>query len=177
MSRPQRKYAREQVVHADLSQTCFKPDGSIYERAPVQVKDASVDVTQTVFCPFCLQSDKLQVFLISTKKGISKSRGQCPKCQSGMMLHTLLRQWTAESFADFVFNYARQGYWQKIKFEDWKVRLNALGWGPGFWDRYRALKAENPREGEESESYIDRMNRQGEEAAREWADQGVEPGA
>jgi hypothetical protein len=167
MSKGQRKYAREERMRSDHAQTCFQPDGSVQERYHARVQDASVDVNQIVVCPFCLQSDKLQAFLISNKKGISKSNAQCPKCQSGMRMNSLLRKWDAESFAEWVFEYSKQGYWQKVKFEEWKERLNQLGWGQSFWTRYRALKGEN--EGAESEeSYADRMNRQGEEAARQW---------
>lgn len=175
MSRFQRKYAREERARSDRMQTCFQPDGSAQERYHVRVQDSSVDVNQIVFCPFCLQSDKLQAFLISNKKGISKSNAQCPKCQAGMRMSSLLRKWTAESFAEWVFDYSKQGYWQKVKFEEWKERLNGLSWGQRFWTKYRALKGETETEGSEPESYADMMNRQGEEAAREWNKEDTPP--
>jgi hypothetical protein len=166
MSKSQRKYHREQIAKGDQSQACFRPDGSVDPRIKPEVVSESLDTLKVVMCPFCLGKDRLQVFLVSTKKGISRSKAHCPHCNNGMLLHTLLVEWSPESFADFVYGYRKSGYWQKISFADWKQKLEELGWARPFWDHYKEMKAENADEDEGS--YSDMMNRQGEQAAQEW---------
>ena len=85
-----------------------------------------------------------------------------------MLLRSLVRDWTPESYAKWVFDYSHSGFWKKINFEMWKDRLQERGWSQTFWDIYKRLKAENPSE----ENYEDRMNRQGEEAAQQWQREG-----
>lgn len=160
-----RKYIREEKAKADLNQVSFTPLGNLEKMRSVLFREnTGCDVNKTVLCPFCLQEGQLQKFLLSTKKGLSAARGRCPSCGNGMLLRTLTHDWTPQEYAKWVFNYAGSGFWQKIPtFESWKQRLQNRGWSREFWDAYKQLKEESPREG-----YADRMNRLGEEAAAQW---------
>jgi len=100
-------------------------------------------VNKLVFCPLCLVGNIVQKFLVSGKKGISQSKALCPACGVGMMLRNVIRDWTAESYADWVFGYSKSGFWQKIKFADWSKNLKEKGWTRAFWDRYKMLKGES----------------------------------
>lgn len=163
-SRERRKYLREEMAKGDYSQACFTRDGRLEAlRAAVFTEQSGMDLNKIVFCPFCLTDNKLQRFLVSTKKGISNSRAHCPNCDEGMLLFSLLHDWTPETYAKWVFEYSRSGFWKKVNFEAWKRRLFERGWSEAFWEIYRQLKADNP-----SESYEDMMNRKGQEAAQQW---------
>lgn len=169
MSHEHRKYVRELKAKSDFSQACFTPAGELESlRGAVFKAQTGADLNKLFFCPFCLMENKLQKFLISTKKGLSNTRGLCPACGEGMLLRSLTRDWTPQTYAQWVFEYARSGFWKKVNFEVWKTRLQECGWSQDFWDVYKQLKAENP-----TESYEDRMNRQGEEAAQQWNSEGV----
>lgn len=165
MSKEHRKYVRELKIKRDLQQACFSPDGAVQQRPQVISRQAQVDFSRIVFCPFCLCEAKLQAFLISSKEGISQSRAQCPECGNGMMMRSVTATWTPKTFAEWVFDYAGSGFWQKCKWELWKKRLQDKGWTQAFWNRYRELKGSGS---DEAESYTEYMNRQGEEAAAEW---------
>jgi uncharacterized Zn-finger protein len=168
VSRENRKYLREEAAKHDQAQVCFGSDSQLQLSRPrVFTESTGIPLNKLVTCPFCLRDNRLQLFLISTKKGISHSRALCPECKEGMMMRSLLTEWTPESYASWVFGYAHSGFWQKVHWETWRRRLQEKGWSQGFWDRYKALKGEAQETGE-YESYVDRMNRQGEEAAAEW---------
>lgn len=168
MSRERRKWLRQELVRADRAQVCFSGDGQLLEkRARVVVEVASVDVSRVVFCPFCLFEGKLQRFLVSTKEGISRSKAECPECEAGMLMSSVVHVWKPEEYAQWVFAYARRGFWQKCKWAIWRKRLLERGWSESFWDRYKELKAEATEEGE-PESYTEYMARKGAEAAAEW---------
>ena len=160
-----RKYVRQEKAKSDLNQACFTSQGDVEKmRTVIFRENTGCDVSKIVLCPFCLQEGPLQKFLLSTKKGISASRGRCPSCQNGMMLRTLTHEWTIAEYAKWVFDYAGSGFWQKIpSFEIWKDRLQIRGWSADFWDLYKQLKQENPTENVE-----DHMNKLGEEAALQW---------
>ena len=167
--RTHRKYLREELAKADYSQAYFTREGQIEALRTAAFKEGTgLDLNKIVFCPFCLADDKVQRFLVSTKKGISTGRAQCPTCGQGMMLRNIVKDWTPETYAKWVYEYSGSGFWQKINFELWKDRLYARGWSQAFWDVYRQLKSDSPRE----ENYEDRMNRQGEEAAQQWQREG-----
>ena len=161
-----RKYVREVIAKADLSQACFTVQGDLEKmRAVIFRENTGCDLTKVVLCPFCLLEGPLQKFLVSTKKGISAARGRCPHCENGMMLRTLTHDWTVPEYAKWVYQYSGSGFWQKIpSFEVWKERLRQRGWSTEFWDTYKQLKEESPRE----ENVETRMNRLGEEAAQQW---------
>lgn len=144
MSREHRKYVRGLKVKKDAQQACFGPDGAVHQRPQVISRQAQVDFSRIVLCPFCLCEAKLQAFLVSTKEGISQSKAQCPECETGMLMRSVNRTWTPEAFAEWIFNY--KGFWHKCKFELWRRRLQAKGWTQQFWDRYRALKGEGVEE-------------------------------
>lgn len=152
------------------TQAKFGKDGTVLTTVVgMYAEQSSVDVLQLVHCPFCLGEDTMQTFLISTKKGLSLSKGECRMCGHGMMLRNLLSmKSTPEKYAEWVWSYARSGFWQKIQFNEWKNRLEEMGWSRPFWDKYKALKTEAVSSGQEPENYVDYMNRQGEEAAAEW---------
>jgi hypothetical protein len=144
-------------------------DGDLINtRAGFFSQETGLDAKKAVICPFCLRRGILQQFLVSTKDGISQSRGKCPFCDNGMLMRNLLAPWTPEKYAEWAFGYAASGFWQKIKFEAWKKELNALGWAQAFWDKYRSLKGEAQEEGGDSESFMDYINRKGQEQAEEW---------
>jgi hypothetical protein len=123
----------------------------------------SVDYNMRVRCPFCLHDDRLQAFLVSTKKGISQARAECPECHNGMMMKSLTSEWTPEQYAEWAYPYAGSGFWQKVPFETWKKRLHEIGWSHRFWERYKALKGSD-----ESEDYFDYLDRQQEETRQQW---------
>lgn len=110
---------------------------------------------------------------MSTKSGISRSNAECPACHVGMRFTSLLRDWTPETYADWVFAYRRSGFFQKINFQAWRAKLATIGWAADFWARYNGLKAEATDD--DGESYADRMNRMGEEEARKWTEAGEDP--
>ena len=140
LSRERRKYLRIEKIKQDFGQSCFGSDGKIKVRKQTLIKSGCLDINRIVFCPFCLKSGKAQKFLVSGKKGISHSKALCPFCNTGMLLRTVLRKWTPENYASWVFAYSRNGFWQKIVFEEWKIGLNLKKWTIPFWNRYNALK-------------------------------------
>lgn len=163
-----KKYVMQVQSKADRKQSRLGTDGKLkMSTAQMVTQQREIDFTQQVMCPFCLHADKLQAFLLSTSKGISQSRAQCPECKNGMMIKSLTVEWAPEQYADWVYDYTGSGYWQKCKFATWKERLFKIGWAKRFWDRYKALKGT----GEESEGYIDYINRQGEEYAKQWQEE------
>lgn len=141
-----RKYRREQIAQSDKAQSTFGSSGQVQKKAGVKIERKVLNMNKPVFCPFCLEGDYLKNFLVSTKKGLSTSKAQCPHCQSGMLLRTVLRKWTVEEYADWVFAYRVSGFWQKINFEKWSKNLEIKGWARDFWDRYKALKGEAEEE-------------------------------
>lgn len=175
MSKSQRKYMREEAARGQVTQAKFGKDGSVLTSVEGIFSELnSVDVKQLVHCPFCLGERPLQNFLLSTKSGLSPSKGECRMCGRGMMLRNLLTSAaTPEKYAQWVWNYARSGFWQKIIFEEWKKRLLEMGWSQAFWDKYKALKAEatgnygSGDEEEDFESYANRMYEAQEAAHRE----------
>ncbi len=168
-AREHRKYVREQMTKVDRSQACFTREGQLESLHDAVLKqEIGADLNKLMVCPFCLRDNKLQKFLVSTKKGVSNSRAQCPACGEGMLLRSLMRDWTPETYAQWVFEYSHSGFWKKVHFEIWKDRLIARGWSDTFWNVYRELKTQNPA----AENYEDRMNRMGEEAAQQWNEEG-----
>lgn len=167
-----RKYRREEKAKGDLGQTVLSPDGAHF-RTRVIIQQEGVDLNKVVFCPFCLEENKVQRFLVSTKQGVSQHNAACPVCGVGFRLYNLLKAWTPETYADWVFEYRKSGFFQKINFLDWREKLYKMGWASAFWARYNALKGEE--KDEDGESYADRMNRLGEEAAQQWTEAGETP--
>jgi hypothetical protein len=84
-----------------------------------------------------------------------------------MMLRNLVTmKWTPQKYAEWVFGYSLNGFWQKISFSSWKERLFEIGWSQPFWDKYKALKGEATKS-DDTENFTDYINRKGQEAAEE----------
>jgi len=164
MSREHRKYLREQKAKDDKQQTRLGHADHLEPSAMQETKiETGIDYTEQVMCPFCLHQDKLQAFLVSTKKGISQSKAHCPECDNGMMMRNLTAEWTPEQYAEFCFGYAQTGFWEKVPFTKWKERLAQIGWAQRFWNKYNALKADY----QEMESYDAFIQRKQLEAYKE----------
>jgi len=116
---------------------------------------ASLNVDILVMCPFCLYTAKLTAFVISTKKGFDHARGKCPECKNGMLLKSLTAVWTPEQYAEWVAEYSRFGFWQKIPYQTWRGRLEAIGWAMRFWVKYKEIKPMSS-----SDEYTEAMNKQ-----------------
>lgn len=161
MSRAHKKYIREEKAKYDKVQTIFGEKGKVRHRPEYTVESGfTLDVSMKVHCPFCLYDDKLQAFLVSTKKGLSQSRAKCPICNNGMLMRSLTAEMTPEEYAQWCFEYSGSGFWQKVPFNTWKERLFKMGWAYRFWSMYKELKGDSGKE-----TYADHM----EQAAKEWA--------
>jgi hypothetical protein len=153
MSSEKQKYARNERILSDKQQTSFSLDGSLKSKILVKAELTGIPMDKLVMCPFCLKMDKLQRFLVSGQSGISQSRAQCPLCNSGMMMKSVLKDFTAISYADWVFSY--RGFFHKVVFETWKVDLAEKGWSEAFWLRYKALKADRQEYGTAGTENVD----------------------
>lgn len=140
---PESKFDREYKSHFDKAQVKFNNDG-VAQRpvAPEVKKFTSVNCNVLVMCPFCLHQAKLSAFFISTKKGISEGKAECPECHNGMLMKSLFEDMSPTQYADWVFKYKAFGFWKKCPFETWKKRLASIGWAKEFWDRYKDLKTD-----------------------------------
>lgn len=157
-------YRMREKAQDDKHQLRLGTDGKLKpSKAQMVTVTVSVDYNMRVMCPFCLYDDKLRAFLVSTKKGISQARAQCPECHNGMMMKSLTTEWTPEEYAEWVYPYAGSGFWQKCKFSIWKERLYKMGWSHRFWTRYKELKGTD-----ESESYWDYLDQQQDEVKEQW---------
>lgn len=162
----ERRYRRQEAAKMDKSQTVFSPEG--LKPNPItrviKVMDTVLPLMKKVTCPFCLGLSPFRQYLVSTKKGISKSVGKCPLCDQGMFLKTLvgMDSWTATQYAGWVQPYSRNGFWKKVNFEVWKRRLQLMGWTQEFWDRYKELKGDDGSEG--YGDYMERKQREEHEA-------------
>jgi len=157
------RYVRDSKSKDDKKQSKFDKSGWLQKSKPeVTAVFTSVSGNELVMCPFCLYTSKLSLFFVSTKKGISQHDAKCPECHNGMRMTSLWNEWSPEEYAEFVYPYARSGFWQKCPFQTWSKRLRAIGWSYRFWARYKALKGEDT-----TESYFDYMERQAQEYAEE----------
>jgi len=158
------KYKREYEAGIDKQQAKLDPQSPSFLK---EKKKTVVSITEVLTgeyrCPFCLNPNKINAYLISTKKGYDKRLGHCPSCNNNMMIKTLTADMTPEQFADFVFDYARQGFWQKAPFKTFNDNLYAIGWSQRFWARYKELKGDTAA----VENYEQYMMRKQEEEARE----------
>jgi transcription elongation factor Elf1 len=163
MGMSHRKYKREEKAKEDKYQTMLNPKSPSFIKEKQQQKvEVTVKYTGEYRCPFCLHLDKINAYLISTKKGYHHGLGKCPECGNQMQLKSLTAQWTPEQFADFMYEYSRQGGWQKVPFMKFNERLKLIGWAERFWSRYKQLKGDST-----DEKYTDYIQRVQEEQARE----------
>jgi len=142
-----KKWRREIKANLDKNQPKLAPNnlsGVTTIKQPIIIQTHSTD--DQVMCPFCLYINKLNTFLISTKKGISTSKAKCPDCGNEMMMRSLTKEMTPEEFAEWCYLYAASGYWQKVPFKKYVDRMYKLGWSYRFWKRYKQLKGEDTTE-------------------------------
>jgi transcription elongation factor Elf1 len=162
-----RRYLRQESARYDKAQAILTPEGvGPNPRAYSMRAQVLVEPQKKVTCPFCLGLEEFRLFLVSTKKGLSRSLAKCPLCLNGMRLKTLvdMLKWDAKKYAEFVAPYASDGFWKKCKFDVWKKRLLIMGWTQEFWDRYHELRGQA-----ETESFSAYMSRKGREEADEYA--------
>jgi hypothetical protein len=159
-----RKYKREQAAKGDKHQPKldFTQPDLVEHKKPVTISVVEM-YAGNYSCPFCLHSDKISNFLISGKKGYDKRLGLCPECKNKMMIKTLTANMTPEQYAQFMYEYSRQGGWQKVQFPVWSYRLQKIGWSQRFWNEYRKLKGEAVS----TESYDEYVQRKQFEQAKE----------
>jgi len=157
------KYRREQKAKDDNKQARLDFQSPTLIKVKPTIK---TEITQThvgeYMCPFCLHKDRINLYLISTKKGYDKRLGQCPECHKKMNIDTLTKKMTPEQFAEFAFGYSSSGYWQKVNFKVFNFRLEKMGWAQKFWTKYRELKGDSTQE-----NYADYVQRVQEEEAKE----------
>ena len=167
MSLEKRRYDRQERARDDKAQTVLGPQGPRPNPLKLARKSETLlDPSKKVTCPFCLGLEELRLFLVSTKKGISRALGKCPMCGKGLRLRTLVEmvKWGPREYAEFVAPYASSGFWQKVPWETWKKRLFIMGWTQLFWDHYHELRGQD-----EGESFSEYVDRKGQEEAEEYA--------
>ena len=158
-----RKYVREQKAKSDEQQATLNPKNPSFIQHKKQIEvNIAETFSATYRCPFCLGLNKINAYLISTKKGYNKGLGHCPECNNKMQLKTLTAEMTPEQFAEFAFGYSSSGYWQKVPFSKFNSRLKLIGWLERFWNEYRKLKGDSDK----TENYQDYISRVQEEEAR-----------
>lgn len=158
------KYNREYAADRDKQQAKLDFNSPSLLKEKKKAVISIIEVHTGIYrCPFCLNPNKINAYLISTKKGYDKRLGHCPACNNNMMLKTLTSDMTPEQFADFVFEYSRQGFWQKVSFKVFNQRLAEIGWIDRFWTRYKQLKGDTGI----TENYEQYMMRVQTEEARE----------
>jgi hypothetical protein len=146
------KYKREETARYDKEQTIL--DGLGISPNPRKYSESVLQITseKLLICPFCLTIHKYFQFVITPN---NKYMAKCPECKNQVLFKTLfnLLSWNGSEFADFVFPYAKMGFFHKIypDFETWKRRLTYLSQTDDssaepfyrqFWDRYKALKGD-----------------------------------
>ncbi len=146
----------------------------------VVIQEKGIDPFKKTRCPFCLSYLQLSKFLISKgKKGFDRGHGKCPECEEGMRLQTLVKmeQWIkegipqapsgedvdpykplvlrgVEAYAAWVYEYRKNGFFQKIKFPAWAAMLKSMGWADAFWKKYRQLKGDLPTDEEQKRDEV-----------------------
>jgi len=141
LSKAHRKYLREQNILYDKQQLTINTLKPIKNSLRPRL---SLNIEQTVICPFCLHKGKLLKFLVSVKRGFHRRLGECPECKHKAWFETLLTipNFTAKQFAEWVFDYGRE-FWSKCSFEKFRNRLYYdKDYTRIFWGRYRELKGE-----------------------------------
>lgn len=170
MGLERRRYLRQEHAKQDKAQFILCEKGAAPNPKPRLVAvESLMDPIKKITCPFCLGLEAFRLFLVSGKKGISRSNAKCPMCGQGMRLGTLMQmqKWGPKQYAEFVAPYSTMGFWSKCKFQVWKRRLLIMGWTSEFWKRYHELRGES--EEDKTESFTDYINRKGKEDAEEFA--------
>jgi hypothetical protein len=92
-------------------------------------------------CPFCMFGGDSGKFAVSVKGGFHKRLGKCPRCGVISQWTTLKRRWTVQAFAEWCYKYSVEGFWKKVKWDDFTAGLRARGLLDAFWDIYHDLKS------------------------------------
>jgi hypothetical protein len=157
---PKNKYERNERAKYDKAQMCFQGETVIANPRTYANIELEFKPNKILVCPFCLTQHELRLFLIPSK---SKSKtqkanhylGLCPECKNQVTYKILFAcgKWNGSEFADFVFPYAKMGFFKKIypDFKTWNERLRDTGESFEFWLRYHLLKGENPNPNYEQE--------------------------
>lgn len=168
-----KRYVRGEEVKHDKNQLMFSSSGQLKANPNIVIisHETLLPLDKQMSFPFCLGLSEFRKFLVSNKQGISRNLGKCPLCRNGLYLQSLFKmsKFTGKGYADWVFSY--KGFFKKIKWNEWRGRLKLIGWTQEFWDRYHELKGEREEEGGPEDSFMDYINRKGEEAAAEWNQQ------
>jgi hypothetical protein len=146
-----RKYLRELEAKENKFQTIFNNGLVVVNPNKYTVDNYDFDLEDAkkiLICPFCLQSNILEKFVIhnpiKSKNVIDHYLAKCSNCQNKMRWKTLfdMLKWNACQFADFVYNYHHE-FWNKVPdFNNWKLRLKNLNMSYDFWQRFNELKGE-----------------------------------
>jgi hypothetical protein len=119
----------------------------IFVNGAVQRKPRPTNTDNTLegvaLCPYCLFNATSDKFAYSVGNGFHKGLGKCPRCANLSRWKTLKTHWTAKAFAEWCFNYTREGFWDKVKYEMFNDGLRARGILDTFWTRYRELKGDD----------------------------------
>lgn len=132
-----RTWKQQYQIKKDKSQTkLMLPISKLKQESTVTFNYEKLEIE--VFCPFCCHTEKLTKFLtIETKKGKSNYKAECPECNTTLLTKTLLEnnKKTWSEFAKWCYEYSASGFWQKVKWEKFRVRIN-----PIFWEEYKKIK-------------------------------------
>jgi len=143
-----KRYERDQKSISEKQQVRFGANSEVIQPKSAEITQfTTVNCNQPVMCPFCLYQAKLSSFFISTKKGISQAKAECPECHNGMLMKSLWMNMSAKEYGKWVWDYRKSGFWQKCPFATWKKRLHDIGWSYDFWNVYRGLKGLEKAEG------------------------------
>lgn len=142
------KYTREEKARYDKEQTTFDINSSISPNLRnYAVSFPHFDSEKVLICPFCLKPKEYKNFILREE---NRYMAKCPNCKNQVQFKTLFNmlKWTGKEFADFVFPYAKMGFWKKVYpcFHDWKTRLIFLGMSTAFWERYKELRGDYENE-------------------------------
>lgn len=130
---------KEQMkVSDDKKQTILSPKGCSPNPNKYATYIDKHDFTSVVMCPFCLRKDFLHTF--EHKSGLYI----CSECGNKMMLNTLVKKMDVRDFARWVYEYRKNGFFQKVypDFKEWSKRLNDMGISYDFWEFYKELRGD-----------------------------------
>lgn len=132
-------------MNYDICQTKLSINGSIPNNSKIAENHIKNIVKgKMLICPFCLNTSYLSQF--TTDKNLYK----CKYCGNKMQEETLKKIFImfnqqkidVEAFAKWVYGYRLNGFFQKIKFEEWNNKLKDLEIGIDFWYYYKRFKGE-----------------------------------
>lgn len=60
-----------------------------------------------------------------------------------MLQESLTKEMNPEQYAEWVYDYRRRGFFQKVPFKKWCDRMHKIGISFRFWKKYKQLKGES----------------------------------